>query len=931
MPARGIAPLATLATSVAALLLFAPSATAAPDPDLASLSASCVHRDAGSGSVHLPYVFCDDGVPSGAGGSKPNTALPGARHAVQVPAAYKGYTGLPAADLAAGAQVPGSSAGKVALDVDVSMPDPARYAPPPSGYPLVVMMHGCCAGDKTGWEASSVDAGGEKWHYSNAWFASRGYVVLTYTARGFVNSNGDGSTGETQLDSRRFEINDYQYLAGLLADDPAFHVDPQRVVTTGGSYGGGFSWLTLTDPTWKSPGGKSMRLAATAPKYGWTDLVYSLVPTGMHRHDALPTTDPAAAGKVIGMPKASIDAALYASGKTGVPPGSAHTTFNPEIDQSFTCLQSGDPFETNPLCTTTLSKTLPEFYSDRSAYYQNAWFSRIKSDPTARVPLFSAGTWTDPLFTTIEHLRMAERMLKTVPSYPVQQYYGDYQHFVQNKDKEWGDVCGSDHHVCRLSDYPGGDLNATPTGDVATGITTMLNRFIDHYVGPQGDPAAPAPPHNVTASLQICPQNASPQHPLDEPGPRFTAATFGALAPHVLTIDAKGQQATTYQAPSDHAVDSDPVKNQVQNSKHCPVEQTPTGAGIAAYTSDPLKSTYTMLGLTRVTVPHTGQGQDIQLNARMYDVFPDGTEVMVDRGERRVTNANETTLFELHGNGWQFPKGHSIRIELTQDDDPYLKRSNAPSSLLLSGAKLEIPVREGPARRIGHATGSSPLAVRVIAPRLASDAGSGRRFPVRVLGSVAADHFQLYVRTEGKRGWRLLASRLHAAPRRFKGKFGTSYEFRARAIGASGKAGPWAHARTIVPIDDHPRRHGGPTYTGSWRHPQVKHAWYGGLSRAEAKGSSMTVIVHGSELFLVGRVSPAGGRALVVYGPKRKKVSFHSARTRNRVVVAHFRRTRVCAAGKPRRCRNVRRTDRAKLRVKSLGGGRVEIDAIGFR
>ena len=373
------------------------------------------------------------------------------------------------------------------------------------------------------------------------------------------------------------------------------------------------------------------------------------------------------------------------------------------------------------------------------------------------------------------------------------------------------------------------------------------------------------------------------------------------------------------------------MKNQVQNSKHCPVEQTPTGAGIAAYTSDPLKSTYTMLGLTRVTVPHTGQGQDIQLNARMYDVFPDGTEVMVDRGERRVTTANETTLFELHGNGWQFPKGHSIRIELTQDDDPYLKRSNAPSSLLLSGAKLEIPVREGPARRIGHATGSSPLAVRVIAPRLASDAGSGRRFPVRVLGSVAADHFQLYVRTEGKRGWRLLASRLHAAPRRFKGKFGTSYEFRARAIGASGKAGPWAHARTIVPIDDHPRRHGGPTYTGSWRHPQVKHAWYGGLSRAEAKGSSMTVIVHGSELFLVGRVSPAGGRALVVYGPKRKKVSFHSARTRNRVVVAHFRRTRVCAAGKPRRCRNVRRTDRAKLRVKSLGGGRVELDAIGFR
>ena len=51
------------------------------------------------------------------------------------------------------------------------------------------MMHGCCGGNKTGWEvgraAGGADAGGEQWHYSNAWFASRGYVVVNYTARGF--------------------------------------------------------------------------------------------------------------------------------------------------------------------------------------------------------------------------------------------------------------------------------------------------------------------------------------------------------------------------------------------------------------------------------------------------------------------------------------------------------------------------------------------------------------------------------------------------------------------------------------------------------------------------------------------------------------------------------------------------------------------------
>ena len=71
-----------------------------------------------------------------------------------------------------------------------------------------------------------------------------------------------GSTGETQLDSARYEINDYQHLAGQLADAGDLlpgagevRVDPGRVVPTGGSYGGGFTWLALTDPTWNSPGG----------------------------------------------------------------------------------------------------------------------------------------------------------------------------------------------------------------------------------------------------------------------------------------------------------------------------------------------------------------------------------------------------------------------------------------------------------------------------------------------------------------------------------------------------------------------------------------------------------------------------------------------------------------------------------------------------
>jgi hypothetical protein len=108
-----------------------------------------------------------------------------------------------------------------------------------------------------------------------------------------------------------------------------------------------------------------------------------------------------------------------------------------------------------------------------------------------------------------------------------------------------------------------------------------------------------------------------------------------------------------------------------------------------------------MIGATRVTVefdplvaPPADNG--LQLNARLYDVFPDDSALMVDRGPRRLTldeaEAGKVT-FELHGNGWRFEDSHSVRIELTQDDEPFLVNSDVPSSLTLQGVKLRVPVR----------------------------------------------------------------------------------------------------------------------------------------------------------------------------------------------------------------------------------------------
>jgi len=185
----------------------------------------------------------------------------------------------------------------VPLDVDLTVPQG-----PVMPRPLVVMMHGW-GGSKTDWESATVhSSNADKDGYNNVAFVARGYAVLNYTARGFHGSCGPeaGSDpacarGWTHLADRRFEIRDTKYLVGLLADAGA--VRPGRIGVTGGSYGGGQSWLLApeadrvsvagaADPEqvmlqpWTSPAGVRLHLAAAVPKYPWSDLVHSLQPNG---------------------------------------------------------------------------------------------------------------------------------------------------------------------------------------------------------------------------------------------------------------------------------------------------------------------------------------------------------------------------------------------------------------------------------------------------------------------------------------------------------------------------------------------------------------------------------------------------------------------------------------------------------------------------
>ena len=144
----------------------------------------------------------------------------------------------------------------VTLDHDVWVPEGASAADP---RPAMVIAHGFGNSKDVG-EVTTLAA----------FFAGKGYVVISSTHQGFGQSSGC-----VALDSVDYDARNVSRLIDLLAarDDVLMDApgDP-RVGMAGGSYGGGHQGLVAaTDP----------RLDAIAPARTWNSLQFSLVPNNL--------------------------------------------------------------------------------------------------------------------------------------------------------------------------------------------------------------------------------------------------------------------------------------------------------------------------------------------------------------------------------------------------------------------------------------------------------------------------------------------------------------------------------------------------------------------------------------------------------------------------------------------------------------------------
>lgn len=104
------------------------------------------------------------------------------------------------------------------------------------------------------------------------YIAASGYIVLSYTARGF----GDGESGGRVTLAGPDEIEDLRHVIDWLTTDPDHVIGPgvTKIGVLGGSYGGAHSFQIASDP----------RVSAVIPLVGWTDLEQALYPNGATKY-----------------------------------------------------------------------------------------------------------------------------------------------------------------------------------------------------------------------------------------------------------------------------------------------------------------------------------------------------------------------------------------------------------------------------------------------------------------------------------------------------------------------------------------------------------------------------------------------------------------------------------------------------------------------
>ena len=603
------------------------------------------------------------------------------------------------------------------LDVDVTLP---RNDTGAKKHPVMVLLHGF-SNDKHEWESRS-DEGDErdKYRWNNHWFAKHGYYVITYTARGFKTDQSGpeysqptpsgssdlrdtGSRSSTiQLKSREAEIRDTQYLTALVAKGFP-DVDAERVAVSGNSYGGGESWLQASEPDWTFPNEQDptlpvLRLQAAIPKYGWTDLAYGLAPNGhpnplgavppagpgrpeadaLYESSTGKPNDPLGEGFPLGMPKLTYVNGFFAIGnRDGTFEEGARSQRVSPLEGPINIpawkerlADVGDPYEAGAQDTPIVAQARRGLTEFRGSYYQDERWQAQAAPGRRKVAIFAQQGWTDDLFPPVEAFRQYKYLKRLDPRWPVSVEVADIGHArAQNKVEQW------------------------------RRLNTRAFQWLQSNINPQTRDKTTV----VASEPTICANDGEPDRN-EAAAQRLTATTPEELGEGRLRVNyASGEALPPGSGSGDpDGVATDPVAGAALDQAApgtCRSSVAPEFPGRYTAYSQPVPDQSTVVGIGEVRVRYQLVGGTFAaLNARVWDVAPDGSTTLLTRGAYRIAPENDSPAgvlrLGLFGNHWPLKPGHRLRLDLAQVDEPFLRRSNTTATINFEAPSLELPIRE---------------------------------------------------------------------------------------------------------------------------------------------------------------------------------------------------------------------------------------------
>ena len=515
------------------------------------------------------------------------------------------------------------------LDVTVSVP--AGEGP----HPLVALIHGY-AGSK----GSSGDIASE--------LNASGYAVLRYSTRGFGKSWGQVNMADVHA-----EIGDLRSMIAQVVDRGNLHLNADAVAVTGASYGGGHSWLALLQPTFTTAKGQTVRIRTVVPIAPWTDLLYSLVPNGKPRESV----------NIPGGLKLTYVNGLYASGIREKDTERPYPNYPDYFIAWHAWLNGAEPTAVDPVYRQI---------SDGLAGYRSIWWRDDfwTSAAVNRVPIFQVQGFTDDLFPLPEAKRMLLALRTIDPAYPIATYLGDLGHpRATNRPAEVSYVLG------------------------------LIRQWLGYYLKGEGAP----PPAVIYAAI------TRPRGSAFNPADVITVPTWDEFSTSTITRAFDGENMLINPL-------TDPLggffwdpfvmvgSGELKPYTALPPDWAVVPSSLATYevsVSDLAAGAPVLIaGQPSVQLHASTVSHRVQLDVRLIDVAPDGARELITRGTYTLDSGipgvpigERDVVIPTYGNLWNAEPDHTLRLEITNIDSPYLAPSRVPSATAISAISLTLPVR----------------------------------------------------------------------------------------------------------------------------------------------------------------------------------------------------------------------------------------------